>query len=218
MFPPSRVPTLGILVNIAPLLAIRVSGRSPGVGEVPREWFAALETVGPENVVIEGVMRDSTLSLMIREPLSLESPAGGLAGGQIGLISDTVFPGGWGAKPGRPPTAGWWPEAIQLLDGPPLAYPADPDPFPVLAFFVAIEPSFPGPRNLLLARATFPIPASPSAPPRIWPTPDGQCGYQISEETQFQQVTCITLNCPHSCSGSEMTLDGGRSGVLCRCL
>jgi hypothetical protein len=202
-------------VNIAPLVALRASGRT-GVEELPREWFDALERFGiAENTLVDSVLHDPTLSSMILNPLSPEA----LATGLIGLVSDDEFPGGWDGMPGPPPLDGWWPEAIRLATGPPLAYPADPDPLPVLAFFIPVERSSPErPRTVDLARVEFGLPTGyPLAPPRITPTPDGRCGYQQDPEAQYRRVICATLNCPQSCSRRSWARDGGRSGVQCRC-
>jgi hypothetical protein len=202
-------------VNLAPLVAIRVGGRS-GVEDLPREWFASLEAAGiAENTLVEAVLNDPTLRPMVQQGFR---PTG-LAAGLIGLISDDEFPGAWDGQEGKAPSEGWWPEAIRLADAPPLAYPADPDPLPVLAFFAPVErPSAERSGTVDLARLAFPLPVGPpAAPPWIIPSPDGLCGYQAGEETGFRRIECATLKCPQSCLPTRMTLDGGRSAVVCGC-
>jgi hypothetical protein len=202
-------------VNLAPLAAVLASGRSAAV-ELPQEWLAALEIAGwSTGRMVDTVVGDPTLSSMLRQPLSPE----GLADGGIGLVGDYEFPGGWGERPGLRPTQGWWPEAIRLVDGQAIAYPADADPTPVLAFFVPIERFQPGPlRTIDLMRVTFPIPVlQPPAPPQITPSSDGNCGYRVSYETGYRRVDCSTLNCPGSCARVPMAIDGGRSAVVCEC-
>jgi hypothetical protein len=180
------------------------------------EWSDSIRDSGfDEELLLMEVMGDPTLSALIRETLPLEA----LAAGQIGLVTAPNSLDRWDAPRARPPSSGWWPEAIRLADGPPLAYPADPDPYPILAFFGGIDQSSPsGARIVQLASVTFPIPTT-RVPPRvqIWPSPDGQCGYQLSEQTQFQELTCVTLNCPRSCTSSAMTRDDDRSAFICRC-
>lgn len=201
-------------MNLAPLAAILVSGSSAIAG-LPPEWLAALEPLGSTGTLIDAVMRDPVLSPMVQEPLSPE----GLAGGRIGLVGDNSFPGGWNGQPGPRPNQGWWPEAIRLVDGRAIAYPADPETTPVVAFFVPIERFQPGPsRTVGLASVTFPIPSlQPPAPPQITPSPDGLCGYSVSLDTGYRRVDCATLNCPRSCARRPTAIDGGRAAVLCRC-
>lgn len=202
-------------MNVAPLVAIRLGGRS-GIDDLPRAWFDSLDAAGiAEDTLLGAVVNDPTLQPMVTQSYR---PTG-LDAGLIGLISDEEFPSAWDGEMGKTPGEGWWPEAIRLTDGPPLAYPADPDPQPVLAFFVPIErPSVERPRDLELARLAFPLPVGPpSMLPRITANPDGLCGYQVSEETGFRRIECATLKCPQSCVPTRMTLDGGRSAVVCGC-
>lgn len=202
-------------VNLAPLVAIRVGTRF-SVDDLPRAWFESLDAAGiGEDTLVGAVLNDPTLRPMVTQGYR---PTG-LGAGLIGLVSDDVFPGAWDGELGKTPGEGWWPEAIRLADAPPLAYPADPDPLPVLAFFAPVErSSVERPGTMELARLVFPLPVGPSsAPPRIVPNPDGLCGYEAHEGTGYRRVECATLKCPQSCVPSRMTLDGGRSAVVCGC-
>lgn len=201
-------------MNLAPLVAIVVSGSSPVAG-LPPEWLASLEPLGSTGSLVEAVVGDPVLSPMVQELLSPEA----LAYGQIGLVGDSFFPGGWDAEPGPRPNQGWWPEAIRLVDGSAIAYPADPDPTPVVSFFAPIERFQPGlPRTVSLASVTFRIPfLQPPASPQITPSRDGLCGYRISVATGYRRVDCETLNCSGSCSRTPTAIDGGRAAVVCKC-
>lgn len=201
-------------MNLAPLAAILVSGSSAIAG-LPPEWLASLEAIGSTGMLVDAVIGDPVLSPMVREPLSPEV----LADGQIGLVGDNSFPGDWDGEPGPRPNQGWWPEAIRLLDGRAIAYPADPDPTPVVAFFAPIQRYQPGlPQTVSLASVTFRIPIlQPPAPPRITPSGDGLCGYRVSSDTGYRRVDCETLNCAGSCSRTATAIDGGRTAVVCTC-
>jgi hypothetical protein len=202
-------------VNLAPLVAIRVGDRL-GVEDLPRAWFESLDAAGVAvDTLVGAVLNDPTLRPMVTQGYR---PTG-LGAGLIGLVSDEAFPGAWDAQPGKTPSEGWWPEAIRLADGQPLAYPADPDPLPVLAFFAPVQrSSVERPGTVELARLVFPLPVGPpTAPPRIVPNPDGLCGYEVHEGTQYRRIECATLKCPQSCVADRMTLDGGRSAVVCGC-
>jgi hypothetical protein len=179
--------------------------------ELPPEWSASLARFDiNRNTLIDSVVSNPVLYPMLSDPLTPSD----LFRGRIGLISDSEFPGGWDGTPGEPPATGWWPETIQRASGPPLAYPADPYPAPEIAFFAPIErPRSGDARTIDLARMSFPITAP--APPQIWVTADGHCGYALGEDAQ--QVSCVTVDCSTPCIGSPMTMDFGRRGVLCRC-
>jgi hypothetical protein len=197
-------------VNIAPLLSLYITGGDDNQ-DLPPEWSASLARfdINP-NGLIDSVVNNSILYPMLTNPLTPSD----LFSGKIGLISDPEFPGGWDGVPGEPPTTGWWPEAIQRTSRPPLAYPADPYPMPVLAFFVPIKrPRSGDARTIDLARMSFAITAP--ARPEIWLTADGHCGYAFGEDAQH--VNCVTVDCPTPCIGSPMAMDFGRKAVLCRC-
>jgi hypothetical protein len=199
-------------VNIAPLLSLYITGRDAVVG-IPPQWSGSLASVNINlDRLANSIVNYPILLPMLVNPLTPSE----LFTGQIGLVSDPEFTAGWDGEHGETPATGWWPEAIQLAAGPPLAYPADPYPLPELAFFAPIQrPPSADARVVDLARVSFAI-AAP-APPQIWPTADGRCGYALSEDEQPARIRCVTVHCPTPCVGSTMTADFGRSAVLCRC-
>ena len=201
-------------MNLAPLAAILVSGSSAIAG-FPQEWLVSLEPFSSPERLVDAVLGDPVLSPMIQEPINPEA----LAYGQIGLVGDDSFPGGWDGEPGPRPNQGWWPEAIRLADGRAIAYPADPDPTPVVAFFAPVERfQLAMPRTVSLASITFTIPfLQPPARPRITPSLDGLCGYRVSSDSGYRRVECETLNCSGSCYRTATAIDGGRTAVVCKC-
>jgi hypothetical protein len=207
------------LVNLAPLLAVTLGLPSPVAG-VPAEWSGALTASQlDEGEMIDYVRSDPTLMSMISTPLNPEA----LNFGQIGLLVGPELLGDWD-EPGDEgilPERGWWPEAIQLGDAMRLAYPADQQPEPVLAFFAPV--AHPELGVVDLARLLFPLvgnlrPRGNRPSPLIdWPTSDGRCAHQIGYETGFREVTCRTLNCEHGCVRRVVPRDGGRKAVFCEC-
>ena len=207
-------------MNFAPLLAITLGLQPPADG-LPSEWSDALVDSGlSEGALVDYVVSDPTLSSMIRQPVNPEA----FSYGQIGLLGHPDLFGDWEAANDLDrllPQREWWPEAIQLGDGIRLAYPADRQPDPVLAFFVPIaRPEF---GAIDLARVFFPLlgifQRQGNRPPPLidWPSPDGRCAHQISYETGFRVVTCRTQNCPRECHRRPVPRDGGRLAVFCEC-